>query len=145
MHGRTIDQPDFLEGLVIMSARHGEKYFGWIPTAKGDPQQYIEAQVNNQKPILMEEVRVLVSNLQVANDGAMMLLMPIDTFASGVEKLWVYPSSWYFPKDNERCQAKIRQMYKMCLEMELAKAASDLNLVIPGLKRNLPPMGGKIQ
>ena len=148
MTDHKLDQADFFDCLVIMSARHGEKFFGWLPQGL-DPQSYIEQQIREGKPVLLEDARVLASQLQTRDDGSgnmmlnnMMLLMPIDTFREGIHKLWVYPSTWYFPKDNEKCQAGIRRLYEMARKMELAKVAADMNLVIPGLKTRLPPPPG---
>jgi hypothetical protein len=148
MSSRKPDQPEFFERLVVMTAQHGEKFFGWVAHPTEDPEQYIESRIAEKKPVLLEDARLLVSQLQVMNDSRgnpvlnnMMLLMPLDSFVSGVENLWVYPSSWYFPKNNEKCQGKIKDLFRACLEMELAKAAAEMNLVIPGLKANLPPPG----
>jgi hypothetical protein len=143
--------PNFLDRLVILASRHGATYFGWV-TGLDDPERTLANCIREQQPVQLEDVRILASQLQTIPDregnvmiNNMMLLLPIDMNPRGVALLSVYPSGWYFPKDNPDCQKAIKKIFDGALQMEMAKAAADMNISIVGPGTRLPPPPGRMQ
>ena len=134
------------KNLVVVAARHGEKYLGWIDIRCPDPKGYIEQQVSENMPIELHQVRILASQIQTQQGpeggimvGNLMLLMPIDVFPQAVEKLSVMASAWYFPSDNEDCRRPLQGLLDNARQMEVRRMAEDRGISIVGPGTRLPP------
>jgi hypothetical protein len=138
------------ENMVIVAARHGEKYLGWISSEEKDPRAYIEKRVEENKPVELRQVRVLASQIQTQQspDGGMMIgnlmiLMPIDVFPQAVDKINVMASAWYFPSDNDDCKRPLQGLLDNAKQMEVRRMAAEhgISIVGPGTKLPPPPTG----
>lgn len=94
--------------IVIVTAQHGEKYLGHIPAEVPDPIAYVRDKAADGKPIMLEEVLLLASQLQTETDargaiksvGRFNLLVSVDLVEGALSKLNVIPSAWYFISEN---------------------------------------------
>jgi len=138
------------DSMVVVTARHGEKFLGWVNPDEKDPKAYVEKCVVANRPVELHQARILVSQLRAqegpdgnAMVGNILFLMPIDMFSGAIEKCPVMASSWYFPSDSPDCRKSIVGLLENARQMEVRRAAVEhgISIVGPGTKLPPPPTG----
>lgn len=115
------------ERLVVVTTTFGEKFVGHIP-----PYWLVEA----NQTLELSNVRSLVSRIQITDRNSssgvtsMSFVVPIDLASTALPKLWVIPSSWYFPKDTPDILDKILSLLDLCIKNEVRFKAKDAGIVL---------------
>jgi hypothetical protein len=79
------------ERLVVVTAKHGEKFVGMLPTLDVSPKKYIEDKAYEHGPVELSGVRVLAIQTRAVADARGQpvgiqrtpLLLPMDVLNSG--------------------------------------------------------------
>jgi len=128
---------------VIVTAQHGEKYFGHLPKGVTDSVSYVEKKVADKQPIELHEVMLLASQLQTDTDprgnirsvGRFNLLVPVDLLPGPMPKLRLVPSAWYFVSENPEIEEELEQLVEISARnLEQAKkvtAAMRAGITLP--------------
>ena len=136
--------------LVVVTAAHGEKFMGWVPEAYGDPRKYIANRREENKPILLHEVRNYLSQAQpqmgpqgqLAGVAKLQVLIPMDMFPGAIAEMHIFPSCWYFPSDNDGCKKPISDILELALQNEKINSAIAAGITPAAGMGGLPPPPG---
>lgn len=128
------------EKIVIVASMHGEKFFGTLPDHVEDPDKYFSEAINQNKPVIIENVRIMLSQCGAVTraDGSMggiqttVALIPIDLADGPMEKIHVRPSSWYFPSEVLNIRESVTRLLKQAEDGELRNRAIRSGLSVAG-------------
>ena len=120
---------------VVVTAQHGEKYFGYVPKDIADRGLYFGYHQKEGLPIALENVRLLVMQYTQKQSGGMqsfMGLLPIDLFSTSMDKFYVAPSMWYFPSENPSIRGKLEKLIEAAERNDQMNKAMEAGIHIPG-------------
>ena len=129
--------------LVIVASLHGEKFIGYVPPGMElSPQEYMRSAATANQPVTLHEVRTLLSQPQMRRlesgeeiIAGFVAVLPFEFMLGATEELWVRPSSWYFPADNEDSKKEIEALLTKAelSEKKLAavRSAMEAGLSVP--------------
>lgn len=136
------------ERLVVVTAIHGEKYLGWVPSEIEDPKKYLDEHGWETRPVVLTDVRNLIGQASpnVSPQGKLlgfskvMLLMPLDLLDGPIARYHILPSAWYFPGEHgDDCKKHVEELLHQAVENEAQMSARSAGLHLAGtLPRNHP-------
>lgn len=117
--------------LVVVNSRSGERYVGLVSDdIADDPEWYMSA----EESIELHDVRLLLSHIRMSESGnsvsSFCLIVPIDVAAGPIPRMWIRPSSWYFPKDRPEVLEKIKDLLELCIRNESISRAKNAGIVV---------------
>ena len=127
--------------LAIVTSQHGEKFIGYVPAIEKFPAAYIAKCVEDNIPIVLNEVRLFVTQVspemsretgQILGVKTFAALMPVDVFSGPMETLHVRPSSWYFASEVPSLKKKLDMLLDAAVKNEAVSQARDAGIHIPG-------------
>ena len=139
--------------LVGIIAEHGEKYLGYVPErlAKGKEAvtNYIQACRANHGAVEFEHARFLINQLNAVTDRGQLqglssftLLIPPEISKKPIT-MFVCPSAWYFPGDDETMCKAVVSLFENARRQEIEARAQESHLevggspiILPGLRRS---------
>jgi hypothetical protein len=127
------------ERLVVVTAKHGEKFVGTLPEHESNPKKYIEDRTYEHGPVVLSNVRVLAIQTRAVADARGQpvgiqrtpLLLPMDVLNSPAAVVYVVPSAWYFPADNKEAKDNLAGLIHHTEEMEARSSAEAAGIVAP--------------
>jgi hypothetical protein len=134
-----MNQPD-LSRAVLATAINGEKFLGFVPAKIEDPTEYMSSFFEDHQPVVLENVRVLISQAQAnqAPDGSIkgvrlfMALLPIDMFPGPAGKMNINVANYYFISDNPGVVKKVEQLIAAAEANEQVNRAMESGIHLPG-------------
>lgn len=135
--------------MVIITALHGERFHGWVPEDKGDPNEYLNACNKEGVAAELHKVRNLIGHKEPKTDqmgnfigmATMMTLMAIDMFPGPLDIYHVIPSGWYFPGSVEGAKKPMMALLENAEQNEVRNSA--IAAGIHPATGPLPGMGGR--
>jgi hypothetical protein len=127
------------ERLVVVTAKHGEKFVGTLPEQEDDPKKYIEDRTYEHGPIELSNVRVLAVQTRAIADSRGQpvgiqrapLLLPMDVLNSPAQSVHIVPSTWYFPVENREAKDNLAGLIHQAEEMEARASAEAAGIITP--------------
>ena len=142
-----------LDRLVVVTDVSGKQYAGYIPESlpidlgdggtvngKVDPYGYMyrdQVELNGVRTFVVNrEVKMradpATGNPQYAGLASFHILVPVEMAGGPLEKLYVRPVSWYFPKDNKNQAEGFLDLLRKAEENEKLTASAEV-LAVPGV------------
>jgi hypothetical protein len=119
--------------LVVVTSQSGEKYVGNVPEDVVDAFSYME----EEDCIELDDARCLIGQVRVSEQKAsgtsvssFSLIVPIDVASSAIPRLWIRPSSWYFPHVDPDIYKKIIDLIALCQKNESIARARNAGIVV---------------
>ncbi len=127
---------------VVVTASHGEKFVGQVPSDVKSPSEYFKEKVAAREPVVLHGARLMLAQYGTAPGGmgsgiqTMVAFIPIDMADGPIKEINLHPSSWYFSPAVESIIDKFKRLLSAAEEAEANNSrrlsASKANIVLPG-------------